>query len=222
VNIQNLKLLQSLAPRSHSLSTHPFCHPTTPSPYHSSTHPLHHLFTLPTPTPHLILLIGLPGSGKSSVAARLLQECPERRLISTDRIRAELFGDEAVQGPWLKVWKEVEKQFQQTVQQISAGMVQAAIYDATNVVRKQRREAIALAHSSGFNYITGLWLNPPLWVCLERNEKRDRQVPPPIILDMHRSLIGAPPALEEGMDRLIVVHNCSAMRPVDGSRTEPT
>ncbi|WP_421656916.1 AAA family ATPase [Leptothermofonsia sp. ETS-13] len=182
-----------------------YYHPITHFLMHPSPPPLHHLFTLPPPTSHLILLIGLPGSGKSSVAARLLQECPERRLISTDRIRAELFGDEAVQGPWLKVWNEVEKQFRQTVQQIGAGMVQEAIYDATNVVRKQRRDAIALARISGFTCITGLWLNPPLWVCLERNEKRDRQVPVSVILDMHRSLISAPPTLEEGIDRLIEV-----------------
>jgi predicted kinase len=153
---------------------------------------------------HLILLIGLPGSGKSTVAARLLQKAP-RRLISTDAIRRQFFGDEGIQGPWLKIWHEVEKQFQQTVQQIEAGTVREAIYDATNVARKQRREAIALARSSGFTYITGLWLNTPFWICLERNQQRDRHVSEPVVLDMYRSLMGAPPSLEEGLDKLIEV-----------------
>ncbi len=158
-----------------------------------------------SPSIHLILLIGLPGSGKSTVAAKLLIACSDRRLVSTDRIRAHLFGDEAIQGPWLKVWHEVGNQFRQTVQQIETGAAQDAIFDATNVVRKQRRDAIALARENGFTYITGLWLNTPLWICLERNEQRDRQVEPPVILNMHRSLIGAPPTLQEGLDKLIEV-----------------
>jgi predicted kinase len=165
-------------------------------------------FSLLTPHPpsaHLILLIGLPGSGKSTMASKLMQECPQRKLISTDRIRSQLFGDESVQGSWLKVWQEVGNQFRQTMQQILAGEVSEAIFDATNVVRKQRREAIALARTVGFTSITGLWLHPPLWVCLERNERRDRQVPTSVILDMYRSLIGAPPSLQEGLDKLVEV-----------------
>ncbi|UBF29757.1 hypothetical protein K9N68_14520 [Kovacikia minuta CCNUW1] len=75
----------------------------------------------------------------------------------------------------------------------------------TNVVRKQRREAIALARDAGFTYITGFWLNTPLWLCLQRNEHRDRQVPVSVILDMHRSLMGAPPALQEGLDKLLEI-----------------
>jgi len=158
-----------------------------------------------SPSTHLIILIGLPGSGKSTVAGKLLHACSQRRLVATDRIRSHLFGDEAIQGAWLRVWHEVRQQFRQTVQQIEAGTVQEAIFDATNVVRKQRREAIALARESGFTYITGLWLNTPLWVCLERNEKRDRKVEPPVILNMYRSLISAPPSLQEGLDKLIEV-----------------
>lgn len=154
---------------------------------------------------HLILLIGLPGSGKSTIASKLTQACPQRRLISTDRIRSQLFGDESIQGSWVKVWQEVGNQFRQAVQHIAIGEVSEAIFDATNVVRKQRREAIALAHTVGFTYITGLWLNPPLWVCLERNERRDRQVPTSVILDMYRSLIGAPPSLQEGLNKLVEV-----------------
>ena len=159
----------------------------------------------PHPTAHLILLIGLPGSGKSTIATQLVQQDPQRRVISTDGIRAQLFGDESVQGSWMKVQSEVERQLRQSVPQIQAGKVSEVIYDATNVVRKIRREAIALARDCGFTYFTGLWLNPPLSLCLERNQHRDRQVPVNIILDMHRALLGAPPSLAEGIDRLIEI-----------------
>jgi predicted kinase len=153
----------------------------------------------------LILLIGLPGSGKSTLAARLQRQSDQRQLISTDAIRAHLFGDEAIQGPWLQVWREVGCQFRSSVQQILSGQMAEAIYDATNVVRKQRRQAIALARRSGFTHITGIWLNPALEVCLARNHQRDRQVPEAVILQMHRRLWGAPPAIADGFEVLIEV-----------------
>lgn len=151
----------------------------------------------------LILLIGLPGSGKSSLAQQLLVEEPRRQLISTDAIRSQLFGDEAVQGSWLLVWHEVQRQFQRAVVQNSRAAAKEAIYDATNAQRRHRREVIALARATGFTHITGLRLDTPVWLCLARNKKRDRRVPEDVIFRMHRQLRDAPPTLQEGLDCLI-------------------
>ena len=162
------------------------------------------LDTPPEPAvPRLIILIGLPGSGKTTLAQHLLTASPERRLISTDAIRAQLFGDEAVQGPWLQVWREVQHQLQKAVDPISLDRSQDAIYDATNTARKQRRRVLTLARTLGFKEMIGFWLDLPLAVCLVRNRQRDRVVPEPVMLRMHRQLIGAPPALEEGFSSLI-------------------
>jgi predicted kinase len=146
----------------------------------------------------LILLIGLPGSGKSTLAKQLLTECPQMRLISTDVIRGQLFGLEAIQGPWLLIWRELERQLQQA---ITAN--QGVILDATHAQRKNRREVITLARDCGFSYIMGIWVKTPVWLCLARNQKRLRQVPEDIILRMHRQIRDAPPSLEEGIDELI-------------------
>ncbi|RMG08866.1 MAG: hypothetical protein D6728_13705 [Cyanobacteria bacterium J055] len=43
-------------------------------------------------------LIGLPGSGKSTFAAQLDSLNDESIIISPDRIRAELYGNESIQG----------------------------------------------------------------------------------------------------------------------------
>ncbi len=158
--------------------------------------------SMPTAT-RLIILIGLPGSGKTTLAQHLLTASPERRWISTDAIRAQLFGDEAVQGPWLQVWREVQHQLQQAVGHISQRQTPDAIYDATNTARKQRRRVLTLARSLGFREIIGFWLDLPLEVCLARNHQRDRVVPEAVMLRMHRQLLGAPPALEEGFTSLI-------------------
>ncbi|MBD3562542.1 AAA family ATPase, partial [Planktothrix sp. FACHB-1355] len=141
----------------------------------------------------LIFLIGLPGSGKSSLAQKLVAEYPQRLLISTDTIRAKLFGDEAIQGPWFLVWDELTRQFQQAVEQIQLGQAKEAIYDATNAVCPQRREAIALARAIGFTHITALWLDIPVWLCLARNRRRQRRVPEDVIFRMYGRLREAPP-----------------------------
>ncbi|WP_340641206.1 AAA family ATPase [Nostoc cycadae] len=159
-----------------------------------------HGLNAPLPLTQLILLIGLPGSGKSTVAKQLIAECPQMQLISTDAIRGQLFGDEIIQGPWFLVWQEVERQLQQTV-----AANQSAIFDATNAQRSHRRELIAFTRNLGFSPIVGIWMTTPVWLCLARNKRRDRQVPEEVILRMHRQLRDAPPSLEEGLDDLIKI-----------------
>lgn len=151
----------------------------------------------------IILLIGLPGSGKSFLARRMAANFPGTRVISTDCIRAQLFGDESIQGPWQLVWQQVQAQLAQAVEQIRQHKAPLAIYDATNAARRQRRQAIALARETGFTQITGLWVDTPLALCMERNQRRDRRVPEEVIYKMHRRLQGAPPACDEGFNQLI-------------------
>ncbi|NEP91214.1 MAG: AAA family ATPase [Okeania sp. SIO2C2] len=145
----------------------------------------------------LIILIGLPASGKSTLARKIVTRYPQCQLISTDAIRAQLFGDEAIQGPWLQVWQQVQQKFYQAVRQTSL-----AIYDATNAQRRQRRQVIDLAKESGFTHLTGLWLDKSLELCLTRNQQRQRQVPEEVIMKMYRQLTDAPPSCEEGLDIL--------------------
>ncbi len=146
----------------------------------------------------LILLIGLPGSGKSTLATKLLADCSQRHLVSTDAIREQLFGDEAIQGPWLLIWREIERQFKDA---ITAGTT--VIFDATNTQRRHRREVISLARDTGFTDITAIWVDTPVWLCLARNKRRERRVPEDVIFRMYRQLRDAPPSLEEGLDCLI-------------------
>ncbi|MEH2246457.1 AAA family ATPase [Nostoc sp.] len=163
----------------------------------------------------LLLLIGLPGSGKSTLVKKLLVECSQMSLISTDAIRGQLFGSQAVQGPWLPIWHEIERQFQQAV-----ATANTAIFDATNAQRRHRREVITLARNLGFTHISGIWVDTPVWLCLARNKRRSRQVPEEIILRMHRQLRDAPPSLEEGLDSLIRLSEKSEYGNCDHSVSE--
>jgi predicted kinase len=176
------------------------------------------LVLIPEQTPALILLIGLPGSGKSTLARELQAIDPNYVIVSTDAIRQHLFGDESIQGPWDLIGAEVQRQLRQTISfreadlhsqvypdplQIFQKPVRAVIYDATNVVRRDRRQLISTLRSLGFRHITGFWLDTPLELCLQRNQTRCRQVPEAVIQRMNRRLTGAPPSLAEGLDYLI-------------------
>ena len=146
------------------------------------------------------MLIGLPGSGKSTWANSAKSSRLPIRLISTDKIRGQLFGNEATQGDWLQVWQQVLHQLQQTAQEIHQGHYGEVIYDATNARRRSRREVITAARSLGYNRVLAIWFDVPLEVCLLRNQQRSRRVPTDVIQSMARRLEGAPPDCQEGFD----------------------
>jgi predicted kinase len=159
----------------------------------------------------VIILIGIPASGKSSLAEQMLSNSDQTadqnrsqithrqiQLISPDRIRASMYGSAAIQGDWSQIWAQVQQEFTN-----AAKSQQSVIYDATNYKREYRQNIIALAKEHSFKPITGIWLNVPLWVCLSRNDQRDRLVPEAIVVDMYRTLIYHPPTLSEGFDRIL-------------------
>ncbi|PZU98530.1 MAG: AAA family ATPase [Leptolyngbya sp.] len=151
------------------------------------------------------MLVGVPGSGKSTWARDFVLANPRYRIVSTDALRAQLYGDEAVQGDWLRIWQQVVIQWRQAIAAIYQGELEGVIYDATNARRRHRREAIATARQIGFAPITLVWFDVPLSLAIERNRGRSRQVPADIIATMHRQLQGAPPSLQEGVDRVLVL-----------------
>ena len=159
----------------------------------------------------LILTVGIPGSGKSTWAAALVAQKAlqqERyQIISTDSIRAQLYGDEAIQGEWMEIRSALIHQLASAYQSILQRQTTAVIYDATNAVRRQRREFIQLARQCGYAPLTAAWIDTPLVVCLQRNAVRSRQVPPHIIEKMQRRLAGAPPTRLEDLDEIVKVQN---------------
>ncbi|MGF1497198.1 MAG: AAA family ATPase [Elainellaceae cyanobacterium] len=164
----------------------------------------------------LVLMIGLPGSGKTTLAAEIAHNSPKCLVVSTDAVRAKFYGDEAIQGEWRRIWAEVERQLREAISaphgQVNHApppiplprlMTPTVIYDATNAVRRQRRRAIAQFRALGFRQIFGLWLDVPLAECLVRNRGRSRQVPEDVVQRMARCLQDAPPELGEGLDALV-------------------
>lgn len=139
-------------------------------------------------------LIGIPGSGKSTFAAELAK-LGNYRIVSTDAIRQQLYGDANIQGEWNQV---EEKVISEIVNALTQG--DSIIYDATNAKRGWRMELLSKLKSSlaVFPLWMAWYLQTPVAICKLWNQQRVRQVPDFIIENMHKSLQDFPPIAAEG------------------------
>ncbi len=136
--------------------------------------------------PRLIVLIGLPASGKSTLAETL--ESLGYFRSSADKIRGELYGDEHIQGNPDEVYGLVWKRLHTALEQ-----GRLVVSDLLNLSRSRRVGIIELAKSKGL--VPDLFLlDVPYNVCIERNRKRDRHVPEELLRDFALALrsSGAP------------------------------
>ena len=74
--------------------------------------------------------------------------------------------------------------------------------DATNLSPHERRSWIKLAHDFGYE-AHAVFFDVPPEVCIERNHRRDRNVPEEVMLRMAGKL--RPPKFEEGFAKITVV-----------------
>ena len=131
-------------------------------------------------TPRAYVLIGAPGSGKSTYAATLAER-ENAVVISGDDIRAELYGDAAIQGDWGEIWERIEEKVSEC-----CGM--NVIIDGTHCRRDYRDETIALLRSYGYDQIEAVVIDTPLDRCIMQNATRQRGVPRHVVVEMHKSL----------------------------------
>lgn len=144
------------------------------------------------------MLVGLPGSGKTSYAKEMLAaaETEGRQIawISSDRIRGELYGSEEEQRNPAKVFDEMRLR---TVEALCGGS--DVIYDACNINSKKRKAFLAALKRFDCEKIC-LIAATPYAVCLERNAQRSRKVPEQAIERMYTAWWT--PAPFEGWDQI--------------------
>lgn len=129
----------------------------------------------------LIMMMGLPGSGKSTRAKKLKETMQKVVLLSSDDIREELFGDRRDNDHNVEVFQELHKRAKEA---LSNGV--DVIYDATNINSKRR-----------VNFLKGLpkgtvkelyYVNESIRNCIIQDAQREYSVGEEVISNMYKSL----------------------------------
>jgi predicted kinase len=141
----------------------------------------------------VIVLVGLPGSGKSTWAAR-----QGTGVLSSDATRALLAGDAQNQVVNRLVFPTLHYLL---AMRVKAGM-DATILDATSLTAKERRAWIRAAEALGCN-AEAVFFDTPLAVCKSRNAARPRVVPEEVMERFALRLV--PPSESEGFTKVTVV-----------------
>ena len=140
--------------------------------------------------PDFIMMVGLPASGKSTVA----KEYGDRGyvVVSSDAIRAELWGDESIQGDPAKVFGLVQARCRLALLE-----GRDVVMDATNMNAKKRKGFLRQMPACRKICVV---MATPYNECVERDEERSRSVG---IAVMHKMLCAFEmPHRVEGWDRI--------------------
>lgn len=144
----------------------------------------------------LVLMCGVPGSGKSTYAKKIAKE-EHIKICSSDDIREKLFGDAANQSNNNLVFAILVKHVKKELK-----MGNSVIIDCTNV-QVSGRKYFLKKFNGLYKSAVVIYVDTPIALCKERNQKRDRIVPNDIIDKYYRKLI--PPCKEEGFTYVEVI-----------------
>jgi predicted kinase len=146
--------------------------------------------------PKLILTVGPPGCGKTTYANEYIKSNPNTIHLSSDSIRAELYGDESIQGNPAEVFSLMQKR---AIEALNNG--RDVIYDATNITRRDRASIINLCPKFVKIECHIIWT--PIETCIERDAARERTVGKEVIDKMLKRFQA--PFYDEGIDEIVIV-----------------
>lgn len=140
----------------------------------------------------LIILVGVPGSGKSTYAATYVAENPSAVIVGRDKLRELLFGyTEATvhahyQSDRFREREEIITQFQHSAITLALQSGMTVIVDDTNCNYDRLKSLVDLY--TGYE-VSVQFFDTPLDECLRRNEQRSRVVPATTIAKYYESFL---------------------------------
>lgn len=154
-----------------------------------------------------LMLVGLPGSGKSTYANKLIEA--GYKIHSSDAIREELSGDINNQNINSKVFDLLHNRVKEDL--LKGYNV---IYDATNINWKRRKAFLQELNSIKCKKVCKV-IATPFEICLIQNELRDRKVPYDVILRMYKNF--DIPYYNEGWDEIELIYNKDEYKTMYGN-----
>jgi len=149
----------------------------------------------------LVLLVGAPAAGKSTLAGALVAagEVDADDVLSTDTYREVLAGDALDLTSDRKVWVQVRERL---VEKMAAG--RTTVVDATNLFARRRARHIRVAREHG-RPVVAIRFDVPAAELLERNEQRDRVLADNVVITMAVEMEehSAPDALAAEVDLVL-------------------
>ena len=142
----------------------------------------------------LIIMSGLPGSGKSTTAHQIRERDKSFIIVSSDAWRKKLYGDESYQINNSLIFA---KAYDEAATALKAG--KNVIFDATQLSVMERKNTIKKIGIFA-DEIECIFMDTPLKSCLERNKARARVVPDEVftrMLDRTKA-----PSKKEGFDEI--------------------
>ena len=138
----------------------------------------------------IIMLIGAAASGKTTAAPKIAAK-NNAVIISTDRIRAALYGAEDIQGDWKQIEAVLYDRIKNAIKQNKN-----IILDSTHYKKEYRAKIIK--NFAKCSIFSAYYFNYPFALIYSRNKYRARRVPFDVLAAMYEHLKNAPPTLAEG------------------------
>ena len=163
------------------------------------------------PDPSLVVLIGAAGSGKSTFASRHFS--PEE-ILSSDRFRAIVSGDEADQAATHAAFKRLH---QELGRRLANGRL--TVVDATSVEPRARRGLLDRGAAAAVP-VVGIVLDLPAEIVLGRNGARRHRVVDDAVVRHHLARVRAaldgpdPALLREGFAQVHVLRDAAEVDAV--------
>lgn len=150
----------------------------------------------------LLVLIGLPSSGKSTLASKIVENLGYSE-VSIDKFRREL-------GIQLGDFEQHSRLFEVVYKEIGRLLSDGkdVVYDATNIDSTYRSKLLdrMRGKTSG---LVGIFLNTQYLICLQRNRQKEGQgaaVPEREMEIMNRLLFQASSDFQTGFDHFCAAH----------------
>lgn len=139
--------------------------------------------------------IGLPGSGKSSIAKRMVNENPNLVRVNRDDLRIQILTERGIKLNWHNALKkDVESEVQKRQDRAIIDAARAGkdvVVDNCHLSDFIQKKITSFLNNLGYSVEYIDCRDVPLEVCLERNAKREgfAKINPDVIRNMHRDHI---------------------------------